>query len=794
MTETAKHIVSSLTLEEKALLCSGKNFWYLNSINRLDLPEIMVTDGPHGLRKQAGEGDHIGLNKSVKATCFPTASLLASTWDQDLIKTVGAALGEECVQENVSVLLGPGANIKRHPLCGRNFEYFSEDPLLSGKLAAAWIKGVQSQGVGTSLKHYVANNQETMRMVVDTIIDDRTLRELYLKSFEIAVKEAQPWTVMCAYNKVNGTYLAEHHKLLDKVLKHEWQHTGLVVTDWGANNHRVKGLLAGQELEMPGSGAYNKEIIINAIETKALDETVLDKRVERIVDLILKAKPNLDKQTPYDQNQHHQLARRVAAEGMVLLKNKNKLLPLNKNQTVALIGGFAKTPRYQGSGSSLINPHQVTTAFDAFTTQLNDNLLYAKGYDVASDQIDQALIDNALKIAKKADVVVVMVGLTDNYESEGFDRDHLHLPNNHNALIEALSTVTNNIVVTLSNGAPVTMPWQQNVSAIIEQYLGGQGSGQALADVVFGDVNPSGKLAETFPNSLEELPANQDFGKSERQVVYREGLYVGYRAYDSMQQTPLYPFGYGLSYSTFKIEKVSFSLNQQNDIEVTCQITNTGDVFGKEIIQVYVGKKDSFVYRPHKELKTFQKIALKPQETKTIKLDIAHIELAVYQGDEFKVEPGEYTLYVGTSSRNIVKEKTITIQSSDNVIPDALTTYHNIQYPFMPTDSDVIQLLGHDLPQKPSLKPYNFNSTLGEIKETFIGKKLYKTVQKQVKKMMQESTDDVTKNMIEQMLDEMPFRALVMMSNGAISYRRGQGLLDLMNRKFLKGVWKIIKK
>ncbi|MFA7561593.1 MAG: glycoside hydrolase family 3 C-terminal domain-containing protein, partial [Candidatus Izemoplasmatales bacterium] len=610
MNKKAKELVKQMTLEEKCSLLSGKDFWHLKGVERLGIPSIMVTDGPHGLRKQAGKGDHVGLGESVKATCFPTASLLASSWDEDLIKKVGEYLGVECLSEEVSVLLGPGANIKRHPLCGRNFEYFSEDPLLSGKMASAWINGIQEKGVGASLKHYVANNQEAFRLVVNAVIDERTLREIYLKSFEIAVKESQPWTVMCSYNQVNGDYLAENKKLLTDVLKKEWQHKGLVVTDWGANNDRVKGLLAGQELEMPASKGFNDKLVYKQVKKGNVDEKILDERVERIVDLILKASNTLkEPRANYNQELHHELARKVAAESMILLKNENDILPIKKYIKVGLIGEFAKKPRYQGSGSSIISPHVISDAYSAFKEVLGENLVFASGYSLETDEIDQTLIDEAVKAVKSCDVVVIMAGLTDKYESEGFDRDHLDLPMNHNALIEAVAKEHNQVIVALANGAPVRMPWLDDIQGLLEQYLGGEASGEALADVCFGIVNPSGKLPETFPNSLEELPSNQNFPGETRQVEYREGQYVGYRYYDTVDKKPLFPFGFGLSYSKFKYSDIQIE-TKDNSIKIKLTISNESDVSGKEVIQVYVGKKSAKIYRPKKELKAFKKVEI----------------------------------------------------------------------------------------------------------------------------------------------------------------------------------------
>ena len=784
----AKEIIKQISMEDKARLCSGKNFWELESV--LDLPNIMVTDGPHGLRKQTESPDHIGLSESVKSTCYPTAVGLASTWDNDLLYQVGEHLGEESRTEKVSVLLGPGINIKRHPLCGRNFEYFSEDPYLSGHLATNFIKGVQSKGIGTSIKHFVANNQETMRMAVDTIVDERTLREIYLKGFEIAVKEAQPWTVMCSYNKVNGTYLSENKHFLQDILKDEWQHKGIVVTDWGACNNRVDGLNAGQELEMPGGTEHNTNLIIKAIKNETLSIDVLDSRVERVIDLILKSLPVLNTTyEPYNKENHHQFARKVAADSIVLLKNEKSILPLQKSQSIALIGEFAVKPRFQGSGSSLINPTKIATALDAFKEVLGDNVGYAQGYNSKKDVIEQELIDKSILLAKSKDVVVLMIGLTDSFESEGFDRTHLNIPNNHLKLIEEIAKVNENIVVCLSNGSPIEMQWQKSAKAIVEQYLGGQASGEALVDILYGKVNPSGKLAETFPSSLAEFPSNQNFPGLPRQVEYREGLYVGYRYYDTAQVNPLYSFGYGLSYTTF--EYSNLKVDNKKDIVIQFDITNTGNVEGKEVCQIYVSKAMSSVYRPLQELKGYQKVSLEPGETKTVKIITSKNDLQVYQ-DGFKIEAGEYELKVGSSSRDIHLSKKIKIKGL-KLQEDNFADYKNISRGFSPSKEAFEEVYGCKIPDYPSKRPFTMNSVIGEIQETFVGNKIKKMISERFSELVTDDVDESMITMIEHMADELPLRSLVMLSAGEVSMRRAQGLLDLMNKKILRGLIKVIK-
>ena len=647
-------LIHQMTLEEKASLCSGLNFWYLKGLERLGIPSIMVTDGPHGLRKQAGDADMVGLNSSVPATCFPTASALAATWDRDLIYQVGVALGEECRQEKVGVILGPGVNIKRSPLCGRNFEYFSEDPYLAGEIASSHINGVQSQGIGTSLKHYAANNQEFHRMTIDTIVDERTLREIYLAGFELAVKQAQPWTVMCSYNRINGTYASDHKTLMNDILKDEWGHTGLVVTDWGAMNERVEALKAGVELEMPGAHNGNDLRIVAAVRSGALAEATLDRAVERILALIFKAQATLAQDYTYDPQMHHALARRVAGEGAVLLKNEGGLLPLPAGAKIALIGRFARSPRYQGAGSSLINPSRLDNLYEELANLVGEaNLSYAPGYTEKGDAADEGLIQEALDIADKADVILICAGLTDMYEVEGIDRKHMRLPAGHDALIQRLAAAHKNLVVVLSNGSPVEMPWVDAVPAILEGYLGGQAGAGALADILTGRVNPSGKLAETFPLKLQDTPA-QPYPGGPTTVEYRESIYVGYRYYDTAGVEVLFPFGHGLSYTTFAYRDLALTLDGET-VTATFKVKNTGAVAGKETVQLYVRDLQSSLFRPDKELKGFAKVDLAPGEETEVSLTLDQRAFAFYDAgsQDWVVEAGHFEILVGASSRDI---------------------------------------------------------------------------------------------------------------------------------------------
>lgn len=664
-------LIAEMTLEEKASLCSGLDTWHLKGIERLGIPSIMVTDGPHGLRKQRGSADHLGLFNSVPATCFPSAAGVASSWNRQLIEQMGKALGTECQAENVGILLGPGANIKRSPLCGRNFEYFSEDPYLSSEMAAHHIMGVQSEGVGTSLKHFAANNQEHRRMTSDSIVDERTLREIYLASFEGAVKKAQPWTVMCSYNKVNGEFAAENNELLTDILKDEWGHEGFIVSDWGAVNDRVKSLAAGMELEMPSSLGQGDRAIVLAVQEGRLSVEKLNAAVERLLRIIFKVVDERKPEVVFNPEAHHALARQVAGESMVLLKNEDNILPLKRSSKIALIGALAKEPRYQGSGSSQINPTRLEDISEELTRSAGANaqIAYAKGYELNGDATNEALVQEAVSQAAQSDVAIVFAGLPTRYESEGFDRKHLCIPDNQVALIEAIAAKQPNVVVVLSNGAPIEMPWLGSVKAVLEAYLGGQALGGAIADLLFGDVNPSGKLAETFPEQLSDNPSYLFFPGEGDKVEYREGLFVGYRYYDKKKLRPLFPFGYGLSYTTFEYSDLAVNKKQLTDQEtltVTMKVRNTGSVKGKEVIQLYVRDVQGSVIRPDKELKGFDKVQLAPGEQKTVTFTLDKRSFAYYDTDihDWVVESGEFDILLGKSSQHIMLKETVTVEST----------------------------------------------------------------------------------------------------------------------------------
>jgi beta-glucosidase len=670
MKRNIKELIEEMTLEEKASLCSGQDFWHMKGIERLGIPSLMVTDGPHGLRKQSLSSDHLGIYDSVPATCFPSAVALASTWNTSLVEKVGIALGEECQAEDIALLLGPGANIKRSPLCGRNFEYFSEDPYLSSELAASHIQGVQSQGVGTSLKHFAANNQEHRRMSVDTIVDERTLREIYLASFETAVKKAKPWTVMCSYNKVNGEYASENKTLLTDILRDEWGFEGFVVSDWGAVDERVNGLEGGLELEMPSSHGLGDNKIIQAVQNGKLSVETLDRAVERLLKIIFKVVDNKKESATYDKEAHHKLAREVARESMVLLKNEDQILPLKKEGTIAVIGEFAQSPRYQGGGSSHVNPTKLESIFEEIVKEAPDaRVLYAQGYELKNDLINETLITEAKEAAIQSDIAVLFVGLPERYESEGYDREHLRIPENHQFLIQAVAEVQPNVVVVLSNGAPIEMPWLGKVKGLLEAYLGGQALGGAIADLLFGNESPSGKLAETFPKELRHNPSYLNFPGEGDKVEYKEGIFVGYRYYDAKAIEPLFPFGFGLSYTSFHYSSLKFDKDVMDDnetVKVSFTVKNTGDVAGKEIVQLYVRDIESTVIRPEKELKSFEKVDLQPGEEKEVIFTLDKRAFAYYNVDiqDWHVESGLFEILVGKSSAEILLTGRIQVNST----------------------------------------------------------------------------------------------------------------------------------
>jgi beta-glucosidase len=664
-------LLAALTIEEKAGLLDGADFWRTQPVERLGIPGLMVTDGPHGLRKQAGDSDHVGLHDSVPATCFPPAAGLASTWDPALLGRIGEALGRECRAEEVAVLLGPGVNMKRSPLCGRNFEYFSEDPLLAGELGAALVNGLQSTGVGASLKHFAANNQETERMTISADVDERTLREIYLPAFERVVTQAQPWTVMCSYNKVNGVYASEDPWLLTQVLREEWGFTGLVVSDWGAVNRRDAAVAAGLDLEMPSSGGSGTQVILDAVKQGTLSEADVDQAVTRVLTLIDRSLPALASGQTFDADAHHALAREAATASAVLLKNDGGILPLDPRAggTIAVIGEFARTPRFQGAGSSQVNPTRVDSALDALRTALDGRreVTFAPGFVIESDAADGDLVAEAVRTASDAEVVVLFLGLPPSYESEGYDRAHMDLPAHQLDLLHAVADVNPRVVVVLSNGSVVTVaPWQHRARAVLEGWLLGQAGGAATADLLLGAADPAGRLAETVPVRYEDNPAIGAFPGELGHVRYGEGLLIGYRWYDTHHLEVAYPFGHGLSYTTFDYTDLTTAVRAdgaQPLVDVTVTVQNTGSRTGRETVQLYVTDPQATVFRPEQELRAFGQITLEPGESGPVTLTLDARAFAFWHttARNWVVEGGEFGLRVGASSRDIRLTSTVTL-------------------------------------------------------------------------------------------------------------------------------------
>ncbi len=678
--EKITELISKMTLEEKAGLCSGEDFWHTKGIERLGIPSVMVSDGPHGLRKQEDEADHLGINDSIKAVCFPAGCATASSFDRDLLEELGEIIGNECQAENISTILGPAMNIKRSPLCGRNFEYYSEDPLVSSEMASAFVRGVQSKSVGTSPKHFMANNQEYHRMTSSSEMDERTMREIYLASFESMVKKEKPWTIMNSYNKLNGTYLCENKEMLSDILRDEWEFDGYVMTDWGAMNERVEALKAGCNLEMPASGGKTDKEIVDAVRSGELDEAVLDQRCEEFLNIIFRYIENRDENAVFDREKDHEKARHIEEESIVLLKNEDSILPLSPEQKTAFIGKYAAAPRFQGGGSSHINSFKTESAMDALeiVDGINkENIIYAQGYDDLEDKTDEELLREAVEAAKSAETAVIFAGLPDSFESEGYDRTHMRMPQCQITLIEEVAKVQPNTVVVLHNGAPVEMPWIDKVKAVVEVYLGGQAVGGATVNVLYGNTNPSGHLAETFPIRVQDTPCYLTYGGEHDKSVYSEGVFVGYRYYASKEMNVLFPFGHGLSYTTFSYSNLTVEkkrIRESETLRVSVDVTNAGNRFGKEVVQLYVAPKNSTVIRPVRELRAFEKTGIAPGETKTVTFLLDSRAYAYWSTEihGWHVESGEYEIQIGKNAQDIILSRTVYVES-EHVIPKVFT-------------------------------------------------------------------------------------------------------------------------
>lgn len=800
-------IIEKLTLEEKAGLCSGKDYWHFKGVERLGIDPIMVTDGPHGLRKQNPEGKKKGLSNSIPATCFPTAAATSCSWNTELIYKMGQALGDECRKEKVSVLLGPGVNMKRSPLCGRNFEYFSEDPYLAGKLAASFINGVQSKGIGTSIKHFAANSQEARRMVIDEIVDERALREIYLPAFEIAVKESQPWTVMNAYNRLNGTYCSENEWLQQKVLRDEWGFEGLIVTDWGASVDRVKGVKYGTDVEMPTSGELNAKRIIEAVKDGSLDEKDLDARVDNIIEILLRSAETLKEEYTCDMEANHKIARQIAGESAVLLKNEDDILPVDKSKKIAVIGEMAEKPRYQGAGSSLINPTKLDNALECLK-EAGYTVIYARGYDKSKDEINAELTAEAVEAAKQADTVLVFAGLTEDFESEGYDRTHMGMPKSHNALIEAVAAANAETAVILSGGSCVEMPWLDKVKAVLNGSLGGQAGAGAIADIISGAVNPSGKLSETYPLALEDNPTYGNYPGGRVLAEHKESIYIGYRYYDTAKKPVMFPFGYGLSYTHFQYSDLKLSskkIKDGDELTVSFKIKNTGDIDGAEVAQVYVKDVESTIFRPEKELKGFAKVFLKAGEEKEVSITLNRRAFAFYnvKAQDWTVESGDFEILVGASSADIRLSDTVNVKAEDVDIPDYRETapaYYTADIAAI-DDSQFEAVLGRPIPPRERDKSQKLTiyNNLEDAEHTKWGGKINRLIKKGFS--MATKDDGYNGGMMEAMATQIPIRNFIQMSMGVFSEEMAKGMLMMINdegagkgfAKILSGLPKALK-
>lgn len=780
-------LLKKLTLEEKCALLSGAETFKTRGMPEHGIPQIWLSDGPHGLRKQAGESDHLGLNPSVPATCFPTASAVANSWDAALGEEIGAALGEEAAAQEVSVVLGPGLNMKRNPLCGRSFEYFSEDPYLAGKLAAGYIRGIQSKGVAACPKHFAVNSQETRRMASDSIVDERTLREIYLTGFEIAVKEGHPRSIMSSYNLVNGTYANENKHLLTEILRGEWGFDGAVITDWGGSNDHALGVKNGSTLEMPAPGGDSVRELLAAVESGKISESDIDARLSELLPLVFDTKAALDAAPrEFDAAAHHALARRAAAESLVLLKNEGSLLPLAAGSKVAVIGDFAKNPRYQGAGSSMVNSTQVDVLLDKLIDSELNVIGYQQGFD-RHGKPDAALQKSACELATQADTVILCMGLDEIAESEGLDRSNLRLAQNQVDLLQAVAAVNPKIVVVLYSGSVVETPWLDNCQALLYAALGGQAGAGAVADALTGKVNPCGKLAETWPLAYADIPSAADFATRRKTVEYREGLYIGYRYFTTAEKAVRFPFGYGMSYTTF-----AYSDMAADEQGVSLTVTNTGSVAGTEIVQLYVAKKNSELFRPAKELKGFARVALAPGEKQriTIMLDDKAFRFWNVKANRWEIEGGEYELLVGASVEDIRLCEKISVHGTATVHPYEdrdLDCYYKGDVLHV-SDADFEKLLGHPIPNGKT--KIDRNLTLGELNHARspLGWLVWLVLTILLDVSYKRGKPDL--NILFQY--NMPLRALAKMTNGAISMGMVDGIVMELQGFWILGLVRVI--
>ena len=781
----AQEQIKKLSLEEKAALLQGKTVWTTYSFEHADIPEIFLSDGPHGLRKQAGAADHLGLNASVPATCFPTAAGMANSWNLELAEELGRALGEEAAANNVHVVLGPGLNIKRSPLCGRNFEYFSEDPYLAGKMAAAYIRGIQSNGVAACPKHFAVNSQELRRMAMDSVLDERTFREIYLTGFEIAVKEGRAKSIMSSYNRINGTYANENAHLLSDILRDEWGFDGFVVTDWGADNNHTEGVRAGSNLVMPAPGADCALGLLKDLADGKIEESVLDARLEELLGVVnstSEAVANAPK--TFDVDAHHALAKRCAAESIVLLENDG-ILPLASDAKVAVIGDFAKSPRYQGAGSSQVNPTKLDNLYDCLSKEGIEITAYAQGFDRRDPNPDQKMIDEAVAVAKNAQVVLLCVGLDEILESEGMDRLHMELSRSQQELIKAVCAVNTNVILVLSGGAPFVMPERELYRAAIHGYLGGQAGAGAMVDAILGKTNPSGKLNETWPLSLDDVSATPYFPSRERNAEYREGLYVGYRYFESAGVPVRYPFGYGLSYTNF-----AYSDIKVDDKSVSVTVTNTGERDGAEVVQLYVSCENSKIYRPEKELKGFKKVFLKAGESQRVTIDFDDKTFRYFDtaDNAWAVEDADYDICIAKNAHEVVLSGVLRVagkKENDN----APACYKNADIKNV-SDDDFEALLGRPIPDGKWSGEITENDALCQL---YYAKGAFARFLYRVLTSIKEKADTKGEpNLNILFIYNMPIRAMAKFSNGIISKKMTEDILFMVNGHFWRGLGRLI--
>lgn len=786
-------LLQKMTTEEKAAILGGKTVWQTRENERLSIPSIFLSDGPHGLRKQAGAGDHLGLNASLEATCFPTAATIANSWDEKLGEELGEALGEEAASMDVDVLLGPGLNIKRSPLCGRNFEYFSEDPYLSGKMAAAYIRGIQRMGVAACPKHFAVNSQELRRMAMDAVIDERTLREIYLTGFEIAVKEGKSKAIMSSYNRVNGTYANENKHLLTDILREEWGFDGMVVSDWGGSNDAVKAVEAGANLEMPNCGYGSAREIVKAVKDGTLSESVLDERVCELVKVIMDLKEHKntgrdEKHSGFNREEHHRLAKRAAAESMVLLKNEASILPLDRNKKLAIIGDFAFAPRYQGAGSSMVNPTKIEAVAGIARDYKLNILGMTRGYKRDGD-VDEAEKKAALDLAEKADIVIFCFGLNEISESEGLDRTHMRIPQNQIELLQDISKVNENVVGILSAGSAMEMPWQSCCKAILNGYLNGQAGASATLDILTGVVNPSGRLAETYPIAYEHTPSFRYYPSSERTSEYRESIFAGYRYYDTSKVRVQYPFGFGLSYTEF-----TYSGLKVDDSGAELTVSNTGDRDGAEVVQMYVGLPNAIVFRPEKELKGFAKVFLKAGESRKVKIPFDDKTFRYWnvKTESWEVETGTYNVMIGSSVADIRLVGTIERTGSNIGMPynPALLPYYYTGLVQKISDEEYETLLGHKIPSGEWSGQLGVNDAICQMyyAKSRLARFVYKVLTDKKKKSGQMGKPDLNVLFIY----NMPLRAIAKMTNGMVGMDMVHGMVEIVNGEFFRGLGRVI--